>query len=142
MRIVTRYGKVSRMKMTTDNLSSDLPPLQRGRQVGDRPMTATERQRRSRSLKRKAGAREFLVRVEKTHLAVIEELAEAQGKGVAATLKEVLTMSLDRFAAVFARADEMRAQGATDDEIIMHFQRELGMELPAPRRREAEGDAD
>lgn len=113
--------------MTTESITK----TKRGRKaIGDTPMSAAERKRRSREQLRAAGVREFLVQVQGMHLEYVEALAQADNITPADALHGIVESALDRHVGVMRRCERMRENGASDEEIAQFAARNLLPELP------------
>ena len=80
------------------------PPKQRGRKpIGDKAMTAAERQQRRRAAIKADGAKAFVMHIAPMHLVWIERAAAKSGMPLHIVLTDVLERALDRFAGVMKR---------------------------------------
>jgi hypothetical protein len=115
--------------MTTETTTQ---PAKLGRKpLGDVPMSAAERKRRSRELHRAAtGVREFQMQVQGMHLQYVEALAARQELSPSAALRRILEPALDRYVGVVRRCERMIANGATDEQVAQFMQTYWMPELP------------
>lgn len=113
--------------MTTNSVTK----TKRGRRaIGDTPMSAAERKRRSREQFRAAGGREFLVQAQGMHLDYIEALSQVDNISPADALRGIVESALDRHVGVMYRCERMRENGASDEEITQFVADNLMPELP------------
>lgn len=99
--------------------------------LGDKAMTRNERMQKTNDARRARGVRSFLLHVEPQHLKWIEQSAEANGATVAATLKELLAMSLDRYAALWERVEFIGGDCSKPEAAAQFFLDHLQPPLPS-----------
>lgn len=94
------------------------PAAKRGRKpIGDVPMTAAERKRASRAKKAADGRAELMISLGGGMLDFIDRMALAGSSSRAQVVYELLDMAISRTAAVVAQAEQMWADGASDQEV-------------------------
>jgi len=94
------------------------PVVKRGRKpIGDAPMTAAERKRASRAKKAAAGRAELMISLGGGMLDFIDRMALAGASSRAQVIYELLDMAISRTAAAVAQAEQMWADGASDQEV-------------------------
>lgn len=119
--------------MTTESKTKS----KRGRKsIGTSPMSAAERKRRSRELQKAAGVREFLIQVQGVHLTYIEALARRGNLSPAEVLHGIVETALDRNVGVMNRCQQMRENGASDEEIEIFITANLAPTLPTVLKME------
>jgi hypothetical protein len=124
--------------MTTEKHNS----AKRGRKpLGDGPMSAAERKRRSREQLRASGVREFSLKLEGLHLEYVENAAALRGSNTAEVLRDILESALDRFVGVTRRCERMLVNGATDEEAAAFMNTHLMPPLPPMPGLDASGSA-
>lgn len=90
----------------------------RGRKpIGDAPMTTAERKRASRARKAAEGRVEFMLSLGGGMLKFIDRMVLANGSSRSEVLFELIEMAISRVAWVKVHADQMWADGATDEEV-------------------------
>lgn len=100
------------------NEDTVLTPKKRGpKPIGDEPMTAAERKRRSRAKQASEGRAEFMLTLSGGKLEFIDQLAKAQGDTRSQVINALLDMAIAKMVNVAIEADHMIANGATDQEI-------------------------
>lgn len=100
------------------NEDTVLTPKKRGpKPIGDEPMTAAERKRRSRAKQASEGRAEFMLTLSGGKLAFIDQLAKVQGDTRSQVINALLDMAIAKMVNVAIEADHMIANGATDQEI-------------------------
>lgn len=100
------------------NEETVLTPKKRGpKPIGDEPMTAAERKRRSRAKQASEGRAEFMLTLSGGKLAFIDQLAKVQGDTRSQVINALLDMAIAKMVNVAIEADHMIANGATDQEI-------------------------
>lgn len=114
----------------------------RGRKpLGEGPMSAAERKRRSREQLRASGAREFSLKLQGLHLEYVEKAAALRGLSTAAVLRDILENALDRFVGVTKRCERLLDNGATDEEAAAFMNTYLTPALPPMPGLNASGGA-
>lgn len=113
--------------MTTEKANS----ARRGRKpLGEGPMSAAERKRRSREQSRASGVREFSLKLQGLHLDYVENAAALRGSSTAEVLRSILENALDRFVGVTKRCERLLDNGATDEEAAAFMNAHLMPPLP------------
>lgn len=113
--------------MTTEKHNS----AKRGRKpLGEGPMSAAERKRRSREQLRASGVREFSLKLQGLHLEYVENAATLRGSSTAEVLRDILENALDRFVGVTKRCERLLDNGATDEEAAAFMNAHLMPPLP------------
>lgn len=106
-------------------------PKKRGpKSIGNAPMTATERKRRSRELSRVAGEKNYLIRLNGLHQEWVDTLAQRQGVSNSAALHELIQAALDRFVGVMRRCGRLYEMGASEAQVEKFAQMHLMPPLP------------
>lgn len=82
---------------------------------GERPMTAAERQRKRREALKAAGRRTFLMEIGDETLKWMDVESKRTGKPVSEIMKEVVGLSLARYATVVERMVELAHYGASPE---------------------------
>jgi hypothetical protein len=120
--------------MTTEKDNS----AKRGRKpLGDGPMSAAERKRRSREQLRASGVKEFSLKLQGLHLEYVENAAALRGSNTAEVLRDILENALDRFVGVTKRCERLLDNGATDEEAAAFMNTHLMPPLPSMPEPEA-----
>lgn len=100
------------------NEDTILAPKKRGpKPIGDEPMTAAQRKRRSRAKQVSEGRAEFMLTLSGGKLAFIDQLAKVQGDTRSQVIDALLDMAIAKMVNAAIEADHMIANGATDQEI-------------------------
>lgn len=112
------------------------PSTKRGRKpYGDAAMSPAERKRRSRERLLAAGARDFQVQVQGLHLSCIEQVAAQSEQSAGEVLRPIFERALDRFVGMVRRADQMKENGATDEQVVAFWHTYYMPELPIMSER-------
>jgi hypothetical protein len=99
--------------------------------LGDAPMSAAERKRRSRERQQAAtGVKQFQLQVQGVHLQYVEALAAGQEVSTSAVLRGILEPALDRYVRVMQHCEQMLTNGATDQEVTQFMQTYWMPKLP------------
>lgn len=121
--------------------STKLATSKRGRKpLGEAPMTAAERKRRSREQLRVAGSKDFLFRLEGLHLQYVEKLADAEKISTASALRLIARMALDRYVGVMRRCERMLENGVSDEVREQFVRDHMFPSLPPIDARKEGGD--
>lgn len=124
--------------MTTEKDNS----AKRGRKpLGEGPMSAAERKRRSREQLRASGVREFSLKLQGLHLEYVENASALRGSSTAEVLRDILENALDRFVGVTKRCERLLDNGATDEEAAAFMHTHLMPPLPPMPELDASGGA-
>lgn len=105
------------MANTADHMTNDIPRKRGPKPIGDQPMSASERQRRSREKKNQDGFAYFMVSLPKQQLAFIDQLAEAGSLTRAQTLTLLLDQAIANMAVAVAKATVAIEAGVSDAEV-------------------------
>lgn len=93
-------------------------------------MSAAERKRRSREHLLAKGAKDFQVQVRGLHLSCIEQVAAQSEQSAGGVLRPIFERALDRFVGMVRRSDQMKENGATDEEVVAFWHTYYMPELP------------
>lgn len=102
----------------------DIPaqnPKRGRRPIGERPMSVTERKRRSRQQLDAGGSAEFSVRLSGKALEFVDGMAKASNKNRAELLQRIVDLAIARIQIAIKREHEMREAGAAEDEIAVEM---------------------
>jgi len=117
--------------MKDESNIQNLPKGKRGpKPIGERPLTPSERKKRSRENLAIKGDAEFMVRLDRGTVNILDQIADANEINRSQLIAGLLDMALAKLALAIAEVEALKENGASEHEVSERLRTHLGATPP------------